>query len=120
MGKARVGVLLAAAYGVGVAVLVVVGLALPCGTLPRVRTALGRVPEAGHRAALLVRVAVHAGSLGLKHLPLLEPQGLSPQPRTLRFCLREPSVQKAGPGCGSSVVPTVTERIVRVVIRNDG
>jgi hypothetical protein len=119
MGKARVAVLLAGAYGVGVAVLLIVGLALPCGTLPRVRTALEKVPEAGHRAALLVRVAVHAGSLGLKHLPLLEPQGLSPHQRTLHFCVRD-AVHEAAPGCGSSVVPTVAGRIVRVIVRNDG
>jgi hypothetical protein len=115
MGKAKVAVLLAGAYGVGVAVLLVVGLALPCGTLPRVRTALEKVPEVGHRAALLVRVAAHAGSLGLKHLPLLEPQGVSPRKHSVRFCARE-----AAPGCGSSVVPTVTGRIVRVIVRNDG
>jgi hypothetical protein len=115
MEKARVAVLLAGAYGVGVAVLFVVCLALPCGTLPRVRTALQRVPEAGHRAALLVRVAAHAGSLGLKHLPLLEPQGLSPQKHSLRFCVRETPA-----GCGSSEAPSVSGPIVRVIVENDG
>jgi hypothetical protein len=115
MSKAKLGVLLAAAYGVGLAVLVVVGLALPCGTLPRVRTALSRVPAAGHRAAQLVRIAVHAGSLGLRHLPaVLEPQGVSPRTRSLRFCVREQSAS-----CGSAVVPTVMP-IVRVVLRTDG
>jgi len=114
MGKARVGVLLAAAYGVGVAALVVVALALPSGTFC---TALHRMPEAGHRAALLVRVAVHAGTMGLKHLPFLEPQGVSPRNHSVRFCVRESPA-----GCGSSVVPLVapTPHIVRVVVLNDG
>ena len=115
MGKARFAVLLAGAYGVGVAVLLVVGLALPCGTLLRVRTALEKVPEVGHRAALLVRVAAHAGSLGLRHLPLLEPQGVSPRKHSVRFCVRD-----AAPGCGSSAVPVVGPMLVRVLIENDG
>jgi hypothetical protein len=119
MGKARVGVLLAAAYGVGVAVLLVVALALPSGTFC---TALHRVPEVGHRAALLVRVAAHAGSLGLRHLPFLEPQGLSPRQRTLRFCVRDAAAQEGAPGCGSSVIRMVapSPQIVRVVVENDG
>jgi hypothetical protein len=116
MSKAKVGVLLAGAYGLGLAVLLAVGLALPCGTLPHVRTVLSRVPAAGHRAAQLVRVAVHAGSLGVKHLPaLLEPQGVSPRPHSVRFCVRESTAS-----CGSTaVVPTVTP-IIRVFVRNDG
>jgi hypothetical protein len=115
MSKAKLGVLLAGAYGLGLTILLVVGLALPCGTLPRVRTALSRVPAAGHRAAQLVRVAVHAGSLGMKHLPaLLEPQGVSPRAHSLRFCVREPWA-----GCGSALVPTATP-ILRVVVFNDG
>jgi hypothetical protein len=120
MGKAKVGVLLAAAYGVGVVVLLVVALALPCGTLPRVRSALERVPEVGHRAAQLVRVAAHAGSLGLKHLQSLEPQGVSPRKRTVRFCVREAGFGETAPGCGSAVVPPVWGTVVRVIVENDG
>jgi hypothetical protein len=115
MGKARVAVLLAAAYGVGVAVLVVVALVLPAGTLC---TALHRVPEVGHRAALLVRVAAHAGTLGLKHMPFFEPQGVSPRKHSVRFCVRERPA-----GCGSAVLPElapVPTRIVRLLVENDG
>lgn len=115
MGKARVGVLLAAAYGVGVAVLLVVAVALPSGTFC---TALHKMPEVGHRAALLVRVAAHAGTLGLRHLPWLEPQGVSPRKHSARFCVRENPA-----GCGSSVVPLVAPtplRILRLVVENDG
>jgi hypothetical protein len=115
MGKAKLGVLLAGAYAFGLALLVAVAMALPCETLPRVRTALCKMPEFGHRAARLVRVAVHAGSLGVKHLPtLLEPQGASSRRHSVRFCTREP----AG-GCGSSLAP-LAPTIVRVVVRTDG
>ena len=102
MGKTKLAVYLAAAYAFGLALLVAVGLALPCETLPRVRMALARVPEVGHRAVQLVRVAAHAGSLGVRHLPaLLDPQGAQVRQRTSRFCLREPQA-----GCGSSATPT--------------
>jgi hypothetical protein len=118
MGKARLGVLLAAAYGVGVVLLLTVALALPCGTLPRMRVALARVPEAGHRAAQLVRVAAHAGSLGLRHLPsALEPQGVSPRKRSLRFCVRETA---SGSGCGSAAVPLVAPVAVVRILLDDG
>jgi hypothetical protein len=115
MGKAKLGVQLAGAYVLGLALLVIVAMALPCETLPRVRTALSRMPEMGHRAAALVRVAVHAGTLGVKHLPtILEPQGASSRRHSVRFCTREP----VG-GCGSSLAP-LAPTIIRVVVRTDG
>ena len=123
MGKAKLGVLLAGAYALGLVLLLVGAMALPCETKSRVRTAFSRMPEAGQRAARLVRVAAHAGSLGIRHLPTFwEPQGASPRTRTLRFCSREP----VG-GCGSSLAPIpsgslapAAPTIVRVIVRNDG
>ena len=118
MGKTKLAVSLAAAYGFGLALLVVLALALPCETLPRVRLVLARVPEVSHRALQLVRVAAHAGSLGVRHLPaLLEPQGASTRQHASRFCLREPRA-----GCGSSVnaTPDVVVPVVHLLLLNDG
>jgi hypothetical protein len=123
MGKAKLGLLLAGAYSLGLAILLVGALALPCEVQSRVRTAFSRMPEVGHRAARLVRVAAHAGSLGMRHLPALwEPQGAQPRNRTIRFCSREPST-----GCGSRLSPgpsglvgPLAPTIVRVVVLNDG
>ena len=90
MGKAKLGVLLAGAYALGIAILVAVGLALPAGTFAGVRPALEAVPQQAQRAAQLARVAVHAGSLGMKHLPtVLSPQGVGSHRRNARFCNRE-------------------------------
>jgi hypothetical protein len=123
MGKATLGFLLAGAYALGLGILLVIGLSLPGGTLSKVRCALGQVPDFGHRALHLVRVAAHAGALGMSHLPAaLEPQGESPHRRSMRFCTREPSS-----GCGSSLAPIpgsslgpVLPVVVRLVVRNDG
>ncbi len=89
MGKAKLGVLLAGAYALGLAILVPVALALPAGTLCWVRPALASVPERAQRVAQVARVAVHAGQLGVKHLPaVLSSQGASVRRRSLRFCDR--------------------------------
>ena len=93
MGKAKLGVLLGGAYALGLAILAVVGLALPCGTLARVRPAVAAVPQQVERAVQVARVAVHAGALGMKHLPtLLGPQGAPPRSKVGRFCEREVGV----------------------------
>ena len=98
MGKTKLVVHLAAAYAAGLVLLFALAVALPC---PQMRMALARVPQVGQRAVQLVRVAAHAGSLGVKHLPtLLEPQGATPRHRALRYCLRE-----RASGCGSSLTP---------------
>jgi hypothetical protein len=120
MGKAKLGLLLAGAYAFGLVLLVAVGLSLPKGTLCM---GLHRVPDIGHRAVQLARVAVHAGALGLRHLPAaLEPQGLNPHRHSVRFCTREASY-----GCVRSVLPGPTGVIapfapllLRVVLLKDG
>jgi len=118
MGKAKLGLLLAGAYVLGAALLLVIGFSLPRGTLC---VGLHKVPELSQRAVQLARVAVHAGSLGLKHLPAaLEPQGLSPRHRALRFCTREPFSS-----CGSSTPPQsllapLAPLVVRVLVLKDG
>ncbi len=90
MGKAKLGVLLGGAYAFGLAILVVVGLALPCGTFSWVRPAVARVPQHVGRAVQVVRVAVHAGALGVKHLPsVLGPQGATMHKKAVRYCVRE-------------------------------
>lgn len=114
MGKTKLVVHLAAAYAAGLVLLVGLVLALPC---PRVRMALAHFPEAGQRAVQLVRVAAHAGSLGVKHLPtLLEPQGATPRQRMLRYCLRERAA-----ACGSTLAPpaSLVLPVVRLVL-DDG
>lgn len=99
MGKTKLAVQLAAAYAAGLVLLLALALSLPCETQTRVRTVLARMPAAGQRAVQLVRLAAHAGALGVKHLPaLLEPQGATPRHRALRYCSREPQA-----GCGSSL-----------------
>ncbi|MGO9831842.1 MAG: hypothetical protein ACLPJH_17045 [Myxococcaceae bacterium] len=116
MGKAKLGVLLAGAYALGLAILVAVALALPAGTLCWVRPALASVPQQAQRVAQVARVAVHAGQLGMKHLPaVLVPQGAASHRRTLRFCTREQSG-----GCGSGLVfpPLGTLRAVAPVLVN--
>jgi len=93
MGKAKLGVLLGGAYALGLAILLVVGLALPCGTLARVRPAVAAVPQHVERAVQMARVAVHAGALGVKHLPTaLGAQGATPPRKLGRFCEREVGV----------------------------
>jgi hypothetical protein len=110
MGKARLGVLLAGAYALGLVLLLVVAVSLPQGT---VCAAIHRVPAAAHRAAALVRVAVRAGSLGMRHLPAaLEP--LSLHRHSVRFCSRE-----AADGCGSTLSPVplpAARRLPSVVV----
>jgi hypothetical protein len=119
MGKAKLGLLLAGAYAFGLVLLLAVGLSLPKGTLCM---GLHRAPSIGHRAVQLARVAVHAGALGLRHLPAaLEPQGLNPHRHTARFCTREPQ-----DSCGSSVLPSLAPlaplapTVVRVIVLKDG
>ncbi len=122
MGKAKVGFLLAGAYALGLAVLVVIGLALPCGTLHQLRHALGKAPSTGHRAAQMVRVAVHAGSLGMKHLPAaFGPQGVPQRRRSFRFCAHASETDSEGgfltrsAGAFGSVAPA----IVSIVLADD-
>jgi hypothetical protein len=87
MGKAKLGVLLGGAYALGLAILVVVALSLPCGTFSRVRA---RVPQRLERAVQVVRVAAHAGALGVKHLPaVLGPQGATVHKKAVRYCVRQ-------------------------------
>jgi hypothetical protein len=70
MSKAKLGVLLAGAYTLGLVLAgVAVLVALPQGSTGAFRSAAARVPTAVGSAAEVARVAVHAGSLGLKHLP---------------------------------------------------
>lgn len=117
MTKARVGVLLAGAYGLGLVILLAVGLAIPCETVRDMKSVLSRIPRAGHRAALLARVAARAGSLGLKHLPaVLQPQGISPHEHSQRFCLRE---RAAGCGRPLTIVPNVVP-VVHILVGTDG
>ena len=85
MGKASIGVLLAGAYALGVALLVALALALPKGTLCRVRPTLEAVPAQAQHAAQLARVALHAGGLGVRHLPA----ALSSTGQRRDYCIRE-------------------------------
>src|SRR5271166_328361 len=101
MGKAKLGVLLVGAYALGLAVLVAVALALPSGTFSWVRPALASVPQHTNRVAHVVRVAMHAGALGMRHLPeVLGPQGCAVHPKAVRYCTREPHG-----GCESVILP---------------
>ena len=121
MGKAKLGFLLAGAYALGLAVLVVIGLSLPCETLSWVRRAVAKAPSMGNRAAQVVRVALHAGSLGVKHLPAaFGPQGVSPRRHSTRFCIRDSAGDTEGgllqlpesslEGLGPALVRVVLER----------
>ncbi|HXX30976.1 MAG TPA: hypothetical protein VEJ89_09690 [Myxococcaceae bacterium] len=70
MSKARLGALLVGAYALGLVLLGMVTLvALPRAARGAVRSAVRRVPDTARSAASVARVAVHAGSLGVKHLP---------------------------------------------------
>jgi hypothetical protein len=90
MGKAKLGFLLAGAYALGLAVLVAVGLSLPGETRCRVQRALAKAPSMGRHAAQVVRVAMHAGSLGMKHLPAaFGPQTVPAKRHSSRFCIRD-------------------------------
>ena len=122
MGKAKLGFLLAGAYALGLAVLVVIGLSLPCQTRSRVRHALARAPEVGRHAVQMVRVALRAGSLGVKHLPAaFEPQGVPQRRSTMHFCTH------AAEGDSSGLLPlpasafgSLGPALVRVVLQDDG
>ena len=108
MGKAKLAVVLGAAYALGTVGLVGVALALPCGTLPKVRSALDRVPVAIQHVALVARAAVHAGSLGVKHLPtVLEPQGGFTRKHLSNFCLRDSALP-----CESALSPLPSPSVV--------
>jgi len=122
MGKAKLGFLLAGAYALGLAVLVVIGLALPCGTFFRVRHALGKAPSVGHHAAQMVRVAVHAGSLGVKHLPAaLGPQGVPQRRHFMRFCTRasEAGSEASFLSRSASAFGSFAPSLVSVVLQDD-
>lgn len=70
MSKAKLGVLLAGAYTLGLALVALAALvALPEGTRGALVSAAARVPDAVENAAQVAGVAVRAGSLGVKHLP---------------------------------------------------
>jgi len=118
MAKANWGVLLGGAYALGLAILLAVVLSLPSGTVCHLHAAVASVPLQAQRAAQLARVAFHAGSLGVKHLPAaLGPQGA--RHRGARFCNRVQS----STGCsgqrlflplGALPAPTLVPVLVRV------
>jgi len=70
MSKAKLGVLLAGAYTLGLVLVAVAALvALPHGTRGALLSAVRRVPDTVENAVQVARVAARAGSLGVKHLP---------------------------------------------------
>ena len=111
MGKAKVGVLLAGAYALGLAILAAGVLALPQGSMCRV---VHSVPQQVAHAAQLVRVAVHAGTLGMKHLPtVLGPQGLGEHRGSSRYCNRV----QTGDCVGRRLLPSLEALPVPVLVR---
>jgi hypothetical protein len=123
MAKPKVGVLLAGAYALGLALVGVVAvIALSTGAFPRTRSALRHIPRNAQRVADMGRVAVRAGSLGVKHLPAVFEGQAAPSRRSgVRLC----ALERTG-GCGSSplrlesVVPTLAPLIRVVVIDDEG
>ena len=70
MSKAKLAVLLAGAYTLGLVLVAVAALvALPDGTRGALVSAVRRVPDTVENAVQVARVAARAGSLGVKHLP---------------------------------------------------
>jgi hypothetical protein len=122
MGKAKFGFLLGGAYALGVAILLVIALSLPCGTLPRVRLTLAHIPLAAHHALQLAKVAVHAGQLGVKHLPAaLDRQGGTLRRHSGSYCVRQ-----ALGGSDSSIIALpvgaltpLGPALVRIVLSED-
>lgn len=121
MGKAKLGFLLAGAYALGLAVLVAIGLSLPGETRCRVERALAKAPSMGRHAAQVVRVAMHAGSLGMKHLPAaFGPQAVPTKRHSSRFCIRDSAGESGLLQLPEGSLEGLGPALVRVVLeRND-
>lgn len=118
MSKRKLGVLLGGAYALGLGMLVV-GALVVLPAFPRAHSAIRRFPDDARRTARIAQVAVHAGTMGLKALPVVI-ESQSSGRSGMRLTRLEGSSS-----CGSSVIriqnilPTLSPASV-VVIGDEG